>query len=264
MIGQQVSLCSACRGVDWREFVEIPVDPGFSTGRDSLKGPVIGRLIGRVEASHEELRASQCRVCQIISIIRCSGYEQLEKEEDSFDCELEVAPLDSRVHVSPPSKSEAQIAVLGIGTWQCSGDMRFGYSPFENNFLALLGPDQEVGPHRTPTTIQSFGWMRDAITECYENHSDCCRSTSTSPIAGLRVIDCFAGSSSMSVIHAPDCCQYVALSYVWGSNPSEHQDVPTVIKDAMEVTRMLHLKFLWVDKYVSLVKRITYGLSNEY
>ncbi|KAF4981493.1 hypothetical protein FDECE_17688 [Fusarium decemcellulare] len=47
-------------------------------------------------------------------------------------------------------------------------------------------------------------------------------------------------------------CKYVALSYVWGkesSSPKNTNDFPSVVSDAISVTRDLGCRYLWVDRY---------------
>lgn len=72
----------------------------------------------------------------------------------------------------------------------------------------------------------------------------------------LMVIDCFL----RRVVPAPLQCEYVALSYVWGSDTSRAEDrtfdldlydrrLPQTVEDAMNVVRVLGKRFLWVDRY---------------
>lgn len=81
---------------------------------------------------------------------------------------------------------------------------------------------------------------------------------SRAELPGLMVIDCF----SMRVVDAEPGCEYVALSYVWGSIGSHpeadasHFDpdlsrchLPQTIQDAINVVRVLGKQFLWVDRY---------------
>lgn len=75
-------------------------------------------------------------------------------------------------------------------------------------------------------------------------------------LPGMKVIDCF----SRHVVTAPPGCDYVALSYVWGSITSRRGDerfqvyldehsLPQTVQDAMNVVRVLGMQFLWVDRY---------------
>lgn len=74
-------------------------------------------------------------------------------------------------------------------------------------------------------------------------------------LPGLLVIDCF----SMRVVSADPSSPYVALSYVWGEDAGggekkgfktdlRGQPLPQTIRDAMNVVRVLGMKYLWVDR----------------
>lgn len=75
-------------------------------------------------------------------------------------------------------------------------------------------------------------------------------------LPGLLVIDCF----SSQVVVADANCVYAALSYVWGKTGGggekggfraefNSRNFPRTIRDAMNVVRVLGLKYLWVDRY---------------
>lgn len=75
-------------------------------------------------------------------------------------------------------------------------------------------------------------------------------------LLGLKVIDCFL----RHVVPISPHCDYVALSYVWGSGTSRAEDgtfnldlydrrLPQTVEDAMNVTRVLGKRYLWVDRY---------------
>lgn len=95
-----------------------------------------------------------------------------------------------------------------------------------------------------------------------------CQSTPANLIRGLKLIDC----SKRTVVAAPAGAPYVTLSYVWGSvtarqsvvdspefthsqqqqNPRSSNaliGLPSVVSDAIQVTRMLGYNYLWVDRY---------------
>lgn len=206
------------------------------------------RPVRRIEATWEELRASTstCKICRILSTIK---YLTIKEEQSRYASEL-------RMQTSPWD----EFAVLGICQLSHRIEERTS-GPFDSfrrngshgNFFVLFGPDQEVGPRKTPTLIQDFGWMRAAIDECCEHHGIRCNLIPTSIVPRLRVIDCVNSASTISVILTPKPCQYVTLSYVWGPKPTNEHNVPTVIRDAIEVTRALGIRYLWVDKYVSIM-----------
>ncbi|KAF8861809.1 HET-domain-containing protein [Acephala macrosclerotiorum] len=68
----------------------------------------------------------------------------------------------------------------------------------------------------------------------------------------LRLTDC----STRRVVEAPENCEYVALSYVWGVGENQTEwsaklpdELPLVIQDALKATLEVALKYLWVDRY---------------
>jgi Heterokaryon incompatibility protein (HET) len=112
----------------------------------------------------------------------------------------------------------------------------------------------------------------DCLSYSLANHHVACGATESSPtelVSLLRVIDCH----THTIIPAPAEWQYVALSYVWGCPTSpttgtEAQDIqptlqnaPKVVKDAIEVTLKLHLRYLWVDRYCTTNRTQTTSMS---
>ncbi|KAJ2898045.1 hypothetical protein MKZ38_004213 [Zalerion maritima] len=99
--------------------------------------------------------------------------------------------------------------------------------------------------------------IHDWLDACRSAHDDTCRARSPSEnIPGLRFIDC----ATRALVAAPPGAKYLALSYVWGkqaggatseSNTRSLQrgHLPATIEDAIQVTRMLCFRYLWVDKY---------------
>jgi hypothetical protein len=112
-----------------------------------------------------------------------------------------------------------------------------------------------------------FHLIRSWLPRCQRVHNRSCSEPGEAAKRRpqLRVIDTFEGT----IISASPDCQYVALSYVWGSSTDcEHvelreQDiykdhfghehailpkrVPQTIQDAMDVTWEIGLRYLWVD-----------------
>ena len=111
--------------------------------------------------------------------------------------------------------------------------------------------------------------IKNWIGQCWDEHTVCQISrkgvteSKLSSNMELKVIDCM----TKAIIDAPSGCDYVALSYVWGSavdtsersliatspqmasmNGIPHK-LPRTIEDAMHVVLQLDLRYLWVDKY---------------
>jgi len=70
---------------------------------------------------------------------------------------------------------------------------------------------------------------------------------------GFRVIDCF----TRRIVSLRSRDPYTTLSYVWGFAVPEKSDdslhlpdkAPPVIEDAISLTKLLGLRYLWVDQY---------------
>lgn len=138
-----------------------------------------------------------------------------------------------------------------LGAWVGDGAVDLRRSPC----LAILDSGNmklDVAPRNICPNRIDFDIFRELMRHCDRNHKVCHRNESQN-VVGLRVIDV----QTQTVIRAPDNCNYLALSYVWGKpTDSDLSDdlrkPPLVIEDAISVTRTLGYKYLWVDRYVSL------------
>ncbi|THV50856.1 hypothetical protein BGAL_0133g00140 [Botrytis galanthina] len=245
------SLCSDCQQVGWKDLVERPLDPEFNRKRvyyETARGP-LGRLIRTMEKSHEQLKGSKCRGCRILSIIKNDDGEEWEGRQFNVR-HLEVTTLESQVLLYPPT-CQGSLTLLQIGSWHTSFDNETGWGwsyGQGKRYIALFGPGEDPAPFKIPCFIEDFSWMQNAISECCQRHASCL-SIHSLLVPGLLVIDCLAGSSTLSIVSAPKSCQYVALSYLWGGAQDTSTEVAAVIKDAIKVTVKLGMRFLWVDKY---------------
>lgn len=245
-------LCSDCAALDWRGFASSPWDSDFSLKRPpfGVRRAPMGRIVKDIKTPHEQLKASSCTICRMLSIIKDAAGDQEWFPGRFYDRHLEVGPLESQVRLSPSTDSLTDPALLWIGRWR-NFEQRKGYSQ-GSKYIALFQSGYLAESCKIQPFIDDFSWMKNAIDDCQKHHSNCSKTKSTPIVPGLRVIDCQAGCSTPSIILAHGSCQYVALSYVWGGPAHVADDeVAPVIKDAMKVTLELGLRFLWVDRYVS-------------
>ncbi|TGO52232.1 hypothetical protein BCON_0145g00140 [Botryotinia convoluta] len=226
------SLCSECQGVDWKDLVERPLDPEFTRKRvyyESASGPL--------------------GACRILSIIKNDDGEEWEGRQFNVR-HLEVTTLESQVLLHPPTCRQGSLTLLQIGSWHTfDNETGWGWSYGQGKrYIALFGPGEDPAPFKIPLFIEDYSWIQNDISECCKRHLSCLSIRSLF-VPGLLVIDCLAGSSTLSIVSEPKSCQYVALSYVWGSAQDTSTEVAAVIKDAIKVTMKLGMRFLWVDKY---------------
>ncbi|KAJ4989027.1 tol protein [Stagonosporopsis vannaccii] len=96
----------------------------------------------------------------------------------------------------------------------------------------------------------SFPQIKEWISACMEEHGERCGLHRDQDHSNLRVINC----ERRVIINAPADCDYVALSYVWGSQSTGEdfmsmQNLPQTIEHSIIVTIALGYKYLWVDRY---------------
>lgn len=115
-----------------------------------------------------------------------------------------------------------------------------------------------------------FEAIKEQMDTCEHHHEECTPDL-LGDLPGFRVIDCETKIivPARSTIFTDDRRSttanrnYVALSYVWGPKPDESykgasgelENLPQTIDDAVRVTLALGYRYLWVDRYVSLLIR---------
>lgn len=197
-------------------------------------------VIVKVNCSVQTLTVSFCGLCRLI------GTAIYEKEGARYE--------------HGPSTLKLEVSSLKWSRYDDSCGS-FEYE-FENEAMwsSLLGVELAIRASHYGTAEFYFPMcdldlVRSWIGRCAESH-DLCRLEQQRPLRHLRVIDC----SLSIVVPAPDECQYVALSYVWGEAGNmllpETSKLPTrlpaTIEDSITATRRLGYRYLWVDKYVRL------------
>jgi hypothetical protein len=128
-------------------------------------------------------------------------------------------------------------------------------STFEKGYLSSIqppGPDPNIGFRMISPSTFDFRFVSDSISYCSENHGPSCRQQLNDAPNFFKVVDCKA----RQVVVAQPGCQYLALSYVWGSTTStsdrsllDLDNCPKVINDSIDVTLKLMFQYLWVDRY---------------
>ncbi|KAL6820462.1 heterokaryon incompatibility domain-containing protein [Trichoderma sp. SZMC 28015] len=93
-----------------------------------------------------------------------------------------------------------------------------------------------------------FAVAQEWFSFCQKWHlSSCSRPNKGDTITrGFRVIDC--EKEPPVVVEMPWGVEYAALSYVWGQRPEDLVDWPATVLDAVNVSRKLGLRYLWVDR----------------
>lgn len=215
---QDSNLCARCAQTPWADFAKEKLHNHESSVQ--------------IPESHEELRNSVCRLCQLLSLLKDPA-----SDDGETLCSIEsVDPM----FITVLKFSSGISRTLGLG-------------------ISLLDPDKnDLVSQRHPQNFVDFDPFKKGIQVCSEKHIDLCApklQQTSSSLENFRVIDCVL----KSVIVAPVPCKYVCLSYCWGtvsslsnrsSNPTHLGNLPRTIEDSMAATISLGMRYLWVDRYV--------------
>ncbi|KAE8443571.1 hypothetical protein EG329_001733 [Mollisiaceae sp. DMI_Dod_QoI] len=143
-------------------------------------------------------------------------------------------------------------ATLSISDYTSSFKSSSLYPPGRYLDIAAGTPPPGLTPR--VSLIEPFFSSINSITalmeKCRAEHGLCMISMrgSEQKLTQLHVIDYI----SRQVVPAPTSCQFVALSYVWGTSVkppplNSASKLPQTIEDAILVTTALGLQYLWVD-----------------
>ncbi|KAI4174775.1 MAG: hypothetical protein LQ346_008191 [Caloplaca aetnensis] len=114
-----------------------------------------------------------------------------------------------------------------------------------------------------------FEVMKSWLARCLKDHGPECKNLAPESwitpwdIPGVRLLDV----EEACLVKMPKNCQYITLSYVWGTTPSFMttkanikelespgilqtlaQQLPRTIRDTIDLVKMMGYRFLWVDR----------------
>lgn len=226
-------VCEVCKGVDW----PLVADLGAVARRQKNPWCVV---MPSLDATWAKLCASGCQVCRLLSIIKPPAY-------DSQQCVLcaymgTYGYTQLRVVTQQP---------YGMQTLYLHRQLVQETFPS----ITVIGPNDDQNLKGTivqPGLIRSerYDDLMKILSDCAQSHDQTCRPISPClGINGLKLVEV----SSRRVVEAPEKCDYLALSYVWGNQP--HSDdpraAPAVIRDTFQVADRLGVEYIWIDKYAS-------------
>ena len=223
-------LCDICKEISWSELAEKKYPHEIRPER-----------VRPITESHASLKASPCRICRILAIIKPSSL-------DDETCRLcVVSSTIIREGSSIGTKKWNDCSYLAIEVKRPNHDS-YRLLTENNLYIALLKDihREYVGTTRVSPDEVNYEFIKEAMATCQEKHENC-RYPRARNVADLQVIDCRTGA----VIAAPEDCQYLALSYVWGNsstNTTKSAGFTAVIHDSIKVTMSLGYHYLWVDR----------------
>jgi hypothetical protein len=264
----KIGQCIAFEGkVDWKGMLISKVGRRYRNVSPSttcllcrqLYAPWIKSFVNRLDPSHWEKRdhGDEIRIFRHLRHLNHVNDFQTSRNKlksHHAPCHIAVVPFagewkeDFRQHIV----SRGMVVVLPEGR------------PEPEIFFP-----RQVSPTFDPEIVKQ--WLK----YCNSHHKNNC-SPKSPEVKGMKVIDCL--SKDGDIIEHYHGNKYVALSYVWGNSPAKRaplstisgnetpqreiteytdepplsklpNDIPLTIRDAIQVTKDLGYRFLWVDTY---------------
>ncbi|KAM6535975.1 hypothetical protein FALCPG4_005499 [Fusarium falciforme] len=175
------------------------------------------------------------------------------------------APTSADMEEHPPADSICccELRITDIFLWRCIDNEVIGCE-IQLNFLRdtdFRGPVMHVNQKSPPgTNIES---VREWIKGCEKDHKNCALSHET--WYPTRLLDLSMPGATMKLIIAketPPTGPYMTLSHRWGKHVYEQLTsqsesdfktsiniltLPRVFQDAVDITRKLNVRYLWID-----------------
>jgi hypothetical protein len=237
-------------------------DDGLLLNIPPARSKTLGRL-GQLRA-----RASDCRLCHLIVQQVRVHYQELPEDsgneactdEDLCKIQLQYDGEGGGYMIQGLMEHDKSLA---YGRYDCK--IRVGQSVEINLYLLPAGPELTWLGGRPYEPQINFSLIKDWAESCMRTHERCGPQSWHSHIKGTSILR-FIDVEDMCLVDAPKGCQFIALSYVWGTVPifkatlqskaqlyskmglSQFIDgIPTTIQDAIQVVRELGMRFLWTD-----------------
>jgi hypothetical protein len=183
------------------------------------------------KASEGNTQPAKCRLCKVFSeppFVQVSLAMGFTLRQGRMT--VGKTAWQPYAEVEPASASHHKIFRLEFpGSERIRGEKSRRISPTEIDYELLLG------------------WLN----KCRQEHEAAYCWPEHKVIPGIKFIDCH----TRCVVDAERGCQYVTLSYVWGSTIASGDtpgSYPPTIEDAITVTVALGFRYLWVDRCVRL------------
>ena len=274
-------LCSHCAKVPFYSLFTGPRRHEDKLEDDAIPTTLLGTLKQIWENTH-------CPLCRLVKTIAARSYDSLAAITDPSNIRVTLRPehpdWDNEMHFEDErtrrmmgTRLTLQFAGLTPADEAITIEVR-RWAPPEG--IQLLSPGSVVperplnNGYRATTMEESLRLLATWIQGCEEHHDETCRGVEIGDSEGralpktIRAID-VANRTLVEI--DPAAVQYATLSYVWGTDSAayaamaagidadkdENGDgftslpatVPKIIDDAMRVSRMLSIPYLWVDLY---------------
>jgi len=212
------------------------------------------------------LEGETCERCSAIPWVRwyVSNYEKLYFTETPDELQSAACPICRVIGRGIAGHNEPIRCLEQSGTHMMVGSGTF----FWRSNLMLYDKDDDafVQACRVHPKRVDFAHAKRWIRACVSSHEEC-KPPLGSALHDLKVLDCH----NRIVVSAPEHCEYVALSYVWGKAGLEDApDIPRIpdilprtVEDSIKATIMLGYRYLWIDRYVCLLTKPFRSITNR-
>ncbi|KAL6705171.1 hypothetical protein ACN47E_007276 [Coniothyrium glycines] len=233
-LGSSPKICMRCTELNLLQTIENPWDP--SVNRHMLRE---GSSVAKIQKGDMDANCSVCeqffgQMAEIISTARGSTH-------------IEAKVYYVQEFLQGEEARWTYIMLRDPG----SGRRRY-LLPEQIEFIKKDGGSKKTRALGRILPRHIFGETRlqEWFSNCQNQHPKCREATPRMEVS-MRLIDC-ERERIVTVIDQ----DYACLSYVWGHTKSSHsffktrlpRNLPRTVSDAMIVTRMLGLRYLWVDR----------------
>jgi hypothetical protein len=240
------TLCSRCSSID--------VESLFVNMKGKSK-PIKLMSLGKLGV---EAELSSCSLCRLFYAVRIQDDDY--PSVDDYALYVTAAPPPHRPwHGSVLAVVQETIDAMKHFEWLTQYSKKEGTS---QKFIACSN-ESYTDRHAYSLRVRSidaraidFNILRDWVQLCVQHKRICIQDeSSTSSLKDMKLIDC----ELRQIVPALSSHKYSALSYVWGTSKSGNEDqcvndilpttLPRTIEDAMSITKVLGLRYLWIDRY---------------
>jgi hypothetical protein len=224
-----------------------------------LRSPIYS--LGRLDETQK--RSQSCQLCRLVFAAFQSG--PLKSTLNLTDMGR-ITIFAKWVNALGSSKEQRlQSSTLAILLWPESPHIPPATYKVVIRAVSGMLPDQPYFGFLSPlpSSFLNYDLIRTWLKHCKTNHT-ICSGVKTSSVALTTKHFWVIDVEHRCIIRAPENCQYIALSYVWGGVPQlelsednfeqltqrqslKEEYLTTTIRDAMELTRKLRERYLWVD-----------------
>jgi hypothetical protein len=232
------NLCARCQTIDLNEIFSRKIPEWADYHEERV-----------LELGSAQDLANDCALCSLFAAM-------WNTDNNTVNCDLRLIgtqdvllPLQRQRPRHERVEGEDNILLFLASAYHLPG------SPHRKGYLSSIqapGSGPIIGFRMISPATFDFHFVSDSISYCSVNHGSSCRQQLNDAPNFLKVVDCKA----RQVVVAQPGCQYLALSYVWGSTTSaldrsllDFDNCPKVINDSIDVTLKLMFQYLWVDRY---------------